>query len=126
MGVYDRQIKRAQAQIAKKGQLVTWRQVTNGVPADSSKPWKPSASVTTDNSVSIVFLPLDLQTRKYLSYLTGTEVPSGSFAGLMGAVGFTPAIKDVVIRNGKELTVRNFDVIEPSGEPILYILEFEQ
>ncbi len=125
MGVFDRQIKRAKEQIAKKGQAVTWRQLSNGAPADSSKPWKPSASTKNDKPVRIVFLPLDLETRKFLSYLKGTEVPAGSFAGLMAAVDFEPAIKDVVIRDGKELTVRNFDLLSPNGEKILYILEFD-
>lgn len=126
MGVYDRQIQRAKEQIAKKGQLVTWRSLTNGAPADSSKPWKPSAANENDNPVRIVFLPLNLETRKFLSYLKGTEVPTGSLGGLMAAVDFEPAIKDVVIRDGKQLTIRNFDLIAPNGDPILYILEFDQ
>ncbi len=125
MGVFDRQIQRAKEQIAKKGQAVIWRQLSNGAPVDSSKPWKPSAATSNDNNVRIVFLPLDLETRKFLSYLKGTEVPTGSLGGLMAAVDFDPAIKDVVIRDGRELTVRNFDLISPNGEKVLYILEFD-
>lgn len=125
MGVYDRQIANAKRQIAEKGQSVTWRVQSNGAPVDSSKPWKPSAGTPDDKTVKIVFLPLDLQTRKFLSYLKGTEVPTGSLGGLMGAVDFEPKLKDVVIRDGKELVIRNFDLIAPNGEPILYILEFD-
>lgn len=125
MGVYDRQIENAKRQIKQKGQAVTWRIKSNGAPADPSKPWKPSAGTPEDKPVRIVFLPVGLQTRKFLRYFEGTEIPTGSLSGLMGAVDFEPAIKDVVIRDGKQLTIRNFDVIAPNGEPILYILEFE-
>jgi len=125
MGVYDRQIATAKRLISQKGQSVTWRQLADGAPVDSSKPWKPSAATPTDNPVSIVFLPPLKENQELIRYLKGTEVPTGSVSGLMPAVTFAPAAKDVVIRNSVELVVKSIDPLSPNGEIILYFLEFE-
>ncbi len=125
MGVYDRQIATALRLIKAKGQVVTWRKLDDGAPADSSKPWKPSAATPDDNTVSIVFLPPTKENKQLIRYLKGTEVPTGSLDGLMHAVSFEPAAKDIVIRDGKELVIKSIDPLSPNGEVILYFLEFE-
>ena len=63
--------------------------------------------------------------RETIAYLRGTEVPTGSVMGLMGAVNFEPSLKDVVIRDGKELRLENIDVLSPNGKTILYTVVFK-
>lgn len=126
MSYFDGAIKRAKASIARKGQSVTWRQLADGAPADSSKPWRPSASTQTDNPVKIVFLPLDRSGLETYRRLAGTEATTGSCYGLMASVDFEPKKSDVVIRNGKQLNILNIKIYEPDGTPILYIIEFDE
>lgn len=114
----------AQRLIREKGQSVTWRQLTDGAPADATKPWKPSASVPVNNTVNILFLPIDRVNQRLIQALRGTEVPIGSLQGLMGAVSFVPHVKDVVIRGGKEMPIVSIDPLAPNGEAILYTIEF--
>lgn len=42
----------------------------------------------------------------------------------MGAVEFTPAINDVVLRGSETLRIKSIDIVAPNGDPILYKLEF--
>jgi len=124
MGVYDRQIASAIRQISAKGQSVTWRKHINGAPLDPEKPWNGSALTTEEHIVSILFLPLNLQTKKFADYMSNSSIHMGGEGGFMAAVDFEPSIKDEVVRDGKTLTIENFDLIAPNGDPILYILEF--
>lgn len=124
MGIFDRSIENAKRAIKEKGQVVIWRTLVDELSIDPNKPWLPSASIPVENSVSIVFLPLSKENREFLRYLKETSIPTGSLSGLMGAVSFEPKIKDVVIRDNKELVVLNFDKISPNGNAILYIVEF--
>ena len=127
MARFDAQIKTALRLIAKNGQSVKWRIVRDGAPVDSSKPWKPSNPATpVENDVSICFLTIDRQTYETLSYMAGGEVPMGAVMGLMGAVDFEPSLKDVVIRDGKELQLFNIQELKPNGQTILYTLVFKQ
>lgn len=120
---YDSAIALAQRLIAKKGQKVTWKQVKNT--ADPSEPWKQTPTADVSKTVSICFVAVsDNQWRKLLAYLKGTEVPTGRLAGIMGAVNFTPNLKDVVVRSGKELRIESIDVLSPNGQVILYTIEF--
>lgn len=123
MGEYDRQVATAKRLIAKKGQDVTWKSLEDGAPSDPSKPWRPSAATSTEHTVKIAFLPVDRRGDETRRYREGTAVPEGSLLGYMAQVDFTPALKDVIVRDGEELTVLNFDLIAPNGTPILYILE---
>lgn len=122
MGVYTRQIKQAQATIKRKGQLVTWEKHT--VVTDGAKPWKAHAGgAPATFPVYIVFLPVKGERSTRL--MEGSTVPEGRERGLMGAVtGFVPAIDDTVIRGGERYTIKDFDVIAPNGEAILYKIEF--
>lgn len=63
--------------------------------------------------------------RETIAYLRGTEVQNGSVMGYMGAVNFEPSLKDVVIRDGKELRLENIDVLSPNGQTILYTVVFK-
>lgn len=124
MGVYDRQIARAIKQIKKKGQLVIWQQP--GLVHNSTQPWRHDDATPPDPiPVSIVFLsPKTTGLNELFHLMQGTSVPDGAPRGLMGAVEFTPAIKDVVIRGSETLRIKSIDIVAPNGDPILYKLEF--
>lgn len=124
MSEYDRAIATAQRLIAKKGMSVTWKQLTNGTPADPDKPWRPGATEHTDKTVNIVFFPYNRENQKFLALLTGTEVPKGEEYGLMGAVDFTPTLKDTIVRNGETLAVETINLLAPAGDPVLYTIGF--
>lgn len=124
MGRFDRQILQAKKQISRDGQTVTWRQISNGSPADSSKPWKPGDSVTVDKSVKIVFLSVNRVNERFLQMMQGAEIPEGALRGIMADEGFEPTNKDLVIRDGEVLHVKSVDPIAPNGQLIMYKLEF--
>lgn len=123
MGVFDRQILTAQRLIEKYGQLVVWRQYTVTTPV-ASEPWNKT-NTPVNNEAWICFLPLKQETKKTLQALTGNEIPTGQFYGLMGAVNFIPSPKDKVIRDSKEITVKDFKILNPNGQIILYTIGFE-
>ena len=126
MAQFDRQVQTALKLIAKNGQSVKWRVVRDGAPVDSSQPWKPTQPATpVEHDVTICFLTVDKDTYETLSYMAGGEVPMGAVMGLMGAVNFEPSLKDVVIRDGKELRLENIDVLSPNGQTILYTVVFK-
>ena len=126
MGRFDRQIQTAKRLIAKNGQAVKWRIVRDAAPADPSQPWKPTNNATpVEKDATICFLTVDKETYESLSYMTNGEVPMGAVLGLMGAVDFEPSLKDVVIRDGKELRLFNIDELKPNGQTILYTMVFK-
>lgn len=125
MGQFDRAIATAARLIAKNGQVVTWRKMEDGTPPDATKPWKPAAATNTDFQVPIVFLPDNRKGYEWLAALKGTEVPKGSLTGIMAApTGFTPTIKDVVIRGGQTLAIETLDELSPNGQIIMYEIRF--
>lgn len=126
MAQFDRAIATVLRLIEKNGQSVVWNSLTNAAPADTSKPWKPGAAGATPHTVSICFIPVrDKETRKLIQYLKGTDVPIGQLAGLMGQVSFEPAVKDVVVRDSKQLAISSIDWLSPNGQKILCTIEFE-
>lgn len=125
MGRFDRQIATAKRLIAKNGQKVIWRQISNGVPASATEPWKVGPAVNTDHDVIICFLPFTTENKEFLRALLGTEVATGSVTGLMAAVNFTPAKRDIVIRDGKTYSIKTIDPLRPNEQTIMYTLEFD-
>lgn len=121
MGQFDKQISSASRLIARYGQLVKWRVVRNDTPVDYLQPWKrqePTSFV--EHDVSICFF----SEGDSLKYFKDSEVQTGSIVGYMGAVNFEPSLKDVVIRNNKELRIRSIDALAPNGQNILYTIAF--
>lgn len=126
MSVYDRQIANAQVKIKAKGQKCTWRKV---VPPANDNPANPSAGTETDYTVYIAFFPnIQIRFGASSSMLRDTEVPSGKFYGLMGAVPFEPEEGDTVLTSkGKVYGIIDKDGINelaPNGDTILYQIRF--
>lgn len=108
-------------QIARKGQLVTYKQIALDAPADPNKPWIVGTKTETQHSVKIAFLPDDFKNRETVRYMTGTEIPQGYTIGFMAKQTFTPKINDVISRDGVEVIVRTIDIYRPAGQPLLYV-----
>ncbi len=125
MARFDAQIETAKRLIAKNGQLVTWRS-KNAEILNPNAPFIPSNGIDVDRGVKIVFLPPNRVNQQFLQFLSGTEIQGGSVYGLMGAVDFTPVLKDVVIRSGETLRIKSIDPLAPNGQIILYTVQFNQ
>ncbi len=124
MGIFDRQIAQATRMIGAKGQEVTWRQIVDGTPADTDKPWMPGEADTADYTVKMVFLPETRFNLEFLNLTEGTTVAKGRVVGLMAAQAFTPTLKDIVIRDGVNMGVRSVDPLAPNGDIIMYTVRF--
>ena len=119
---YDDMIETALEMIEEFGQSVTWQQVSEDTKPDPVKPWISGDTITVDNTVDMVFLPVDSVAQKSIQMRTDSLVPAGTEVGYMGQTSFTPSIRDVVIRGGETITIKNIDVYSSSGEAVLYIV----
>lgn len=124
MARFDRQIQTTVRLIKKNGQKVQWRQIIET--EKPSEPWNPSPATAVDNDVYICFLPVDRTTYETLTLRAGTELPKVSELGYMGAANFEPNLKDVVIRDGKEMAILYIDKLAPNSQNILYTVLFAQ
>lgn len=122
MAVFSRQVASATRLIAKYGELVKWQQTTYTQPSET--PWKQTESTPVQTNVSIVFLPVTRIGGETLRHMKGSEVSAGGMKGLMAANGFTPSIKDTVLRGSKLLRISTLTELNPNGESILWEIEF--
>ena len=119
--VFTAQILSAKRMIAKYGQVCTLRKIANGTP-DPAKPWEPVTPTTVDNSVRIAFFPNTRANNEFLHYIPGTEIPAGTEVGYLEGSGVAPTLQDLIIRDGKTLSIVSVDRIAPNGEICLYII----
>lgn len=121
MSQYSQPIASALRLIAKKGELCTWRQYTM---EPGSTDWnEDEASPFVDYSVSIVFLPYDSRTATFTFQQIDGDVTRITEYALMGAVPFTPAIRDSIIRSdGTVIKPAGLDRLKPATEVILYTI----
>lgn len=116
--MWDDEIDYVLEEIERSGQQVIWKSLTNGAGAN---PWQPTNGTSTEYNVNMCFVP-----NSKLQYWNGTEIAVGETIGLMGYVeDFTPKIKDIVLRNGKELSIKNIKSLEPADKVVLYKVVFE-
>lgn len=122
MGKFDGAIATAQRLIAKNGEAVIWRSISNPEPVDPDKPWIVGPTESTDYVVNVCFLPLSRVNLETFTLIQGTEVPKGAVMALMGNVPFAPNLKDVVVRSGTELRIDSLDILSPNGQIVLYTM----
>ena len=120
MGVYDRQTAMALRLIKLKGQTITFRSLNA---TEGGKPWNGDEPVATDYPIDMAFIPVDRVDRDTQVYREYTDIPIGFVIGYMGSVPFVPKLKDVVLRDGKQLSVSRITVYKPNTEVIAYVLE---
>lgn len=120
MDVYARLAATATRLLKNYGVEVTYRQIVNGAAADPTKPWIVGSAVNTDHTVDVVFDNEKRVGYESNHYLASTEVPVGNDIVYMAEQSFTPKIKDVIIFDGKELTIESVKNIAPNGSAVLY------
>jgi hypothetical protein len=123
MGVYDRQIAQAKRMIKAKGKRVTWTK--HDATQDVNKPWKTtSAGTPTTYPVYVVFTSPGAFLQALVHMVAGTSVPTGAPDAIMAAVPFTPEENDSISSDGEIFVIKDFNIVAPNGEPILYKLVF--
>lgn len=101
-----------------------WKVIQNDTVPDPEKPWEIIRGTATLIPVKIVFVQDTLEDRQLLRYLKGTEANVGQVNGIMYHTDFAPSLKDIVLWQGRELTISAIDPIQPFDTPIVYLLEF--
>ena len=122
---YDEMVEVAKELITEFGTTATWRGINNSA-SNPSTPWIAGDEVITDTEVVMVFITATKESKETLRYIKGSSVPAGVVVGLMPPYSFTPALKDIVIRDGKQLTIKNIDVIKPADKIVMYTVEFNR
>lgn len=126
MAVYQTLINAAKRMIIKKGQKIEWVSQTNDTPVDLTQQWKNVPVTKTSYFPTIVFIPNERYGREMFRYFSGSDIPVGNILGYMSWVTFAPSLKDVVIRDGKTLSILSITPYDPNGEGvILYAIEFD-
>lgn len=133
MAVYDRFKSAAVRIIEKYGAKTQIRIVRDAAPADPDQPWIPQGNVApVDKDVVIAFLP-DKKENRYsqqlgISRMNQTDnMPEGYIVGYMGPVDFAPNLKDLVLRDGRYLTIDRLEEIKPNNESAtFYVLRLKK
>jgi len=129
MGTYDRFIKTAKRLIAKYGENCEWAVFNDTSDDDSDEPWKGEAADPVKYPVKIAFFNSEQTGLETLARAMNNNTVIGNVVGYMGAVTFTPDMRDSINRlvAGKNLTLVSIDEINPNGAaPIIYILKCVQ
>ena len=118
---YGDDIEFVREEIEDSGEAVTWRQIADGAPADSAKPWKPGAAVEGDIPVIVTFVPENDRQLRVQQYLKSSVIPQTLEVGLMASYdSFTPKIKDVLLRGTVEYEVWYIDRLAPDGTDVFF------
>lgn len=133
MAVYDRMKDAANRLIEKYGKQTYLRQIRDAAPLNSDQPWIPGGNITSvDRPVTIAFLP-DKKENRYsqqlgISRMNQTDhMPEGYIVGYMGPVDFTPNLKDLILKDGRYLTIDRLEEVRPNDESAtLYILRLKK
>jgi hypothetical protein len=124
MGKFDRAVATAQRLISENGQSVLWRQISAG--AAVGTPWGDATVTTIDYTVNMVFFPDTMANHEWLATRPQDGIPRGGVVGLFTTALFIPTVNDVVVRNGKNMTVVSVDQLSPNGQAIYYEVRFNQ
>lgn len=131
--IYTRLAASATRMIAQYGQIVTWKQLNEGTPTDTTKPWKEGGFTAVTYNVKMLFLPnnrlffesehlirMDNSRDEFDTQVAGQE------QGYLAVQSFTPKVKDVVIRDNKEYRIQSLNLYKPATIVLLWIVEFEK
>ena len=99
-----------------------WISIENDI-QDPECPGRVTRGNCEEYDVRIVFDLDRLEDRQFLKYRKGRTTNNGQVNAIMYQTEFEPKLKDIVIRQGQELTVNNVDPIQPADAPIIYLME---
>lgn len=128
MARFDSAIATAVRLIEKNGMTVTWVKTKSGELEDNAEPWNASdEDCYTKYYPKVCFVPVDKVHKEFISYLSErNDIVQGAVVGLMaGNVPFIVHAKDYVKRGCEVLRIRNFELIAPNEQKVLYIVEFQ-
>lgn len=124
MAQFDNQIATAKRLIDKYGETSVHRRTVDGSPADPSQPWNPGTPVSTDTSVSAVWLNYDQQRVDGQTIKTGDQEVLIPGSDLDAA---PDASTDVLIRaSGEQWSIVSVEPLSPNGQLILYTVQVRQ
>ena len=102
-----------------------WYSIAVAIPSDPNNPWEIPQSSTDPSDVRIFFFSDNKENKRFQEYIPTNDVDMGVIRGLMYKTTFEPKKKDVVLWQGKELTVVHIDETRPVDDTILYDIRFE-
>ncbi len=118
MTEYTSAIASALRMIGKKGDACTWRQYA--IDPGATDWTEDETSTFTDYPVSIAFFPYETRTGLTFQQVAG-DVTTVTEWALMGAVAFTPGIRDLIIRsNGETVKPAGLGRLKPGAEIVLW------
>jgi hypothetical protein len=89
--------------------------------ADSSKPWEISPGTISEKSVRVLYIPSEIENRRYSRYREDLEIPTGAIKVLMQRENLEPKLKDLITFKNKLWKINAIDKIGPMGNDILNI-----
>lgn len=123
---YQRMTEVAQKLIKLRGAPAILKQIRQEVP-DPDRPWDPVPAPTpVELNVVIAFLPVDRYAWETMRLRKDTDITEGHLMGYMAGPSPRPNLKDVVIRDGQQLTIDDYVNINPDGRDVIYILLLRQ
>ncbi len=120
------QIETCQRLIKKYGQEAVFVSVGIFTPDNPDEPSGPGTTAEPiEHDVWVCPLPEDRQGYEWVKYIIGTEIPEGNGYLLMaGGLSFEPKSADsIILSDGRTITIDKFNVLGPSGVPILYTVK---
>jgi len=125
---YEDDVASALADIEANGELVSYQQIPDPIPADPEQPWKSNAVFQTlPDSIPLYMLFVKATARdtqgKVAELLPNTDTLGGSKGAIMGNNGFLCRVNDIVTRaNGDVHKVVDMETVDPGGVVILWKL----
>jgi len=99
-----------------------WNSIADGIP-DPDSPWETIQGVVLEYDVRLILFPYGLQSKKFLQYMMGTEIPQGSMKGLMYPTDFEPKLKDTVTFEELSFNVARLNAHRPFDDIILWEID---
>lgn len=125
---YEDDVASALADIAANGELVSYQQIPDPLPADPAQPWKSNAVFQTlPDPIPVYVLFVKATARdtqgKVAELIVNTDTLAGSKGGLLGNNGFACRVNDLVTRaNGDVYKIVDMETVDPGGLVILWKL----
>ena len=122
----------ARQDILEDGQLITWYQLPDNPGPVAGNPWEDkddaASFATAYTNTPIIFFPMNrVDFESLRSYKTLDVSKRIEQAYIPGDVPFVPTLKDYCITaGGIRYAVVNYDLIAPSGVPVLYMMQLQE
>ena len=126
--MYEDQVANALSLITAKGKAYVLREFVSGTPADPLKPWEPGAP-DSESDAGIYGVKTQWTKRELDSGIKRSDTKL-----LVAALGISGDIttKMIIIDEDEEeslavpFSIQDFELIDPNGEKILYILQLRR